>query len=223
MRATALYLAFALASPLAYAESFFHPEVAIGAAAYVRGADGLWVQDGFEHRLELTAPAVEVGLTGDIAPWLAWHLDYAWLGAIRSQSLATPSDANYNLKTRQCNGTCWPLANYSGSGHDQGFYLTLEPHYDVGSWRFGVAAGPYLHRATWAEDVTSWHSSPDSASSNLHVTHDPKWQVGGVVGVSVEYKHFRLAYQYFANGRSPRDPVPQIWNGAHVVTLGYRW
>jgi hypothetical protein len=219
-------MAFALS---AHAQDWFQFEAGIGAAAYQRGPDGLWVQDGFEHKLHLTAPAIEVGLTGDLyqaTHWgLSWHADWAWLGTIKSQSLATPSDANYNVTTKGCNGPCWPLANYNGTGHDQGFMLTLEPHYDYAGWRFGVEAGPYIHRSSWAEDVTGWVSSPTATPTNLHVRNRAQWRVGEVFGASVGYRNLTIAYQFFRNSTpvSSSDPYPPIWRSTHLLVMKYRY
>lgn len=215
-------------SQTAYAESFFQIEAGIGGSAYQRGPDGLWIQDGFEHDLHLTAPAIEAGLTGNIyqaSRWgVSWHADYVWLATVHTQGLATPSDANYNLQTKSCNGSCWPMANYLGSGHNSGFILTLEPHYDYAGWRFGVEAGPYLFKNTWSVDVQGWRSTPDAAPENIHVENKAQWKLGYVVGASVGYKNFRLNYQYFANkeGVTASNPYPPVWSGTHVLLIKYR-
>lgn len=226
---TAIAAGMALAlSSVAHAESWLQFEAGVGGAAYQHGANGLWYQDGFQHRLDLTAPAIEVGLTGDIyqaSHWgISWHADWAWLGTIHTQAMATPSDDNYNAKTKSCNGKCWPLANYLGSGHDQGFLVTIEPHYDVGGWRFGVEAGPYLHKSTWSVDVANWVSSPTATPINLHVENWHRWTLGAVVGASIEYKRFALQYLYFMNGApsSNANPYPPIWRGTHVLMAKYR-
>jgi hypothetical protein len=216
-------------SSAAHADSitdYIQLEAAIGGSAYQRAADGLWIQDGFEHHVDLTAPAVEGGITGDIYQYHSWglsyHLDYAWLGTIKTQSKAT-TDANYNLKTQSCNGACLPLANFTGSGHDAGFLLTLEPHYDYGAWRFGVEGGPYVHRATWAVDATNQVNYVGQTPGSSHFVTNNAWALGYVVGASIEYKRFSLRYQYFRNGGRSSDPAPQIWTGTHVLTVGYRF
>jgi hypothetical protein len=48
-----------------------------------------------------------------------------------------------------------PHAEFQGGGHDQGFLITIEPHYDHDGWRFGVEGGPYYHKATWTVDATN--------------------------------------------------------------------
>jgi hypothetical protein len=209
-------------STATHAESWFNFEAGIGGAAYQSGPDGLWLQQGFEHKLNLSAPAIEAGFTGNILQrpsWgLDWHLDYVWLATIHTQGKAVP-DANYNLQTKTCNGPCLPFANFTGSGHDQGFMLTLEPHYDYRGFRFGVEAWPYLHRSTWSADATNQVDFFGQTPRSTHFEHDPKWQLGAVVGASVGYKNFALKYQYLLNRRSSSDPTPQIWNGVHVLML----
>lgn len=205
----------------AHAASFFEIEVGIGGSAYNEGSDGLWLQKGLEHRTQFTAPAAEIGVVGDLTPWLSWHLDWAWLGSIRSQGLAT-SDQNYNLATRTVR-VPMPLANFTGSGHDQGFLFTLEPHYDIGQWRLGFEIGPYVHRATWAVDAVNQVNFVGQTPYSTHFETNPAWALGGVAGVSVSYKRFSLRYQYFRNGARHSDPAPQIWTGVHVLTVGYRF
>ena len=231
-RAAAVAMTAAYASVAAHADSitdYVHAEIGIGGAAYQHSANGMWYQDGFQHRFDLTAPAIEVGLTGDLyqaSHWgVSWHADWAWLGQIHTQAMATPSDANYNPVTKGCNGKCWPLANYLGSGHDQGFLLTIEPHLDYGGWRFGVEAGPYIHRSNWTENVLGWVSSPTAPQINLSVHNTPRWRVGAVVGASVSRKNFTVSYQYFRNSTpvSSSEMYPPIWHGTHVLMAKYRF
>lgn len=226
---TAVAGAVLVLSSAARAEDFFQIEAGIGGSAYQRAGDGLWVQNGFQHQLNLTAPAIEAGIAMNVAQWshfgITLHADYEWLSTVHTQSLATPSDANYNLKTKSCNGPCWPLADYLGSGHNSGFILTLEPHYDVGGWRLGVQAGPYIHHATWSEDVFHWVSTPTAAPTNLHVENRSGWTLGAVVGASVEYKRFALQYLYFLNKvrGSDSNPFPPIWSATHALLAKYRF
>jgi hypothetical protein len=210
-----------------HAATFFEIEAGIGGTMTERGRDGRWIQDGLPHDSIKAAPAFEIGFTGNLYQaqyWgLDWHLDWAWLGAVHTNSLDTPDDRNYNLQTKACNGPCLPLANYRGTGHDQGFYLTLEPHADYAGWRVGIELGPYVHRTTWAEDVTGWTSISDPTPRNIHVAHDPKWILGGVAGVSISYKRFSLAYQFFYNKSPASDTTPPVWDGMHMLIAKYRF
>jgi hypothetical protein len=193
----------------------------------VKGGDNLWYQEAFEHKLELTAPAVKVGLTGDLVTrpkWgIAWHADYVWLATVHTQAMATPSDPNYDVHTHQCIGPCWPLANFLGSGHDAGFALTVEPYYNVGQWRVGVEVGPYIHRSAWSVDVIGWRPAPDAAPSNIHVDNKGQWVLGATAGLSVSRGPFSIEYQYFYNPAPRSEPTPPIWHGAHVLMAKYRF
>ena len=212
----------------AHAELPIHLEAGAGGAAYSRGQDGYWVQEHFQHKLQLTAPAFEVGVTGDLyraKRWgLSWHADWAWLGQIHTQSLATPSDENYNpTSVTGCNGECWPLANFRGTGHAQAFLFTLEPHYDVGKWRFGIEAGPTLHRATWVEDVGNWHATPTASPINLRVASTDGWRPGAVVGASISYGNVSLVYQHFFIKPSNENLTPSIWHSVDLLMVRYRF
>ncbi|CAG4889255.1 hypothetical protein [Paraburkholderia gardini] len=226
-RTAAIAAALGCATVAAHAESFFQLEAGVGGSGYSRGADGFWYQDGFEHKLQLTAPAFEVGITGDLyqaSHWgLSYHVDWAWLGTIHTQAMAVPNDYNYNVVTKGCNGPCLPLANYAGSGHEQGFILTLDPHYDIGGWRFGVAAGPFIHHATWAEDVTHIVYAPGDPAINLHMASTDGWRIGAVIGASVEYKRFSIAYQHFITHASYGNTAPPIWHSVDLLIARYRF
>jgi hypothetical protein len=213
------------AAAAAHAQSFFIIEAGLGASIARNGPDGLWQQEGFGPHKKYDAPAVEAGITGNLYQaqhWgIDWHIDYAWLGQIHLQSPATPSDPNYNLATKSCNGACWPLADYIGSGHDSGVMVTLEPHIDYGGWRFGVEAGPWFHRWSYTEWVNNWVSSPTAAPRNLYLGSDPQWLIGAVVGASVARGPFSLNFQYFANKTPGNSKMPVPTTGTYLLTVKY--
>jgi hypothetical protein len=218
---------------------YVHLEVGVGGSAYQRGPDGRWVQDGFQNKLDLTAPAFEVGFTGDAyqaAKWgVSWHLGWVWLGSVRTDAMVPSANTNTTSgrwigpdlvgvnKNDPCSGPCNNLSRFKGSGHNQGFALTIEPHYDAAGWRFGVEVGPYLYRSTWSEDVTGWVSAPGAAPTSLHVENDPKWTLGAVVGASVSRKNLTVSYRYYINKARPSDPTPPVWNGTHTLMVKYRF
>jgi hypothetical protein len=205
-------------------------EAGIGASLYKDRGDGWWVQEAFPHKMELAAPSFQIGLTGDLIQrgrfGIAWHADWAWLGTVHTQSYATASDANYNLKEKRCNGSCWPMSNFIGSGHDQGFLFTLEPYYERNGWRYGVEFGPYIHKSVWAVNVLDWHSSADAPPLNITVQNENRWQIGRVVGASIGHKNFTLSYQYFMNQDRTvpgRDTFGSVWSNTHMLTLKYKF
>lgn len=239
---TALAAALALVcAPSAHAESWFQFEAGIGGSAYERGPDGLWMQEGFQHKLHLTAPAIEVGLTGNIIQrqyWgIDWHLDYAWLGTVHTDAMVPSANTNTTSghwvgadligvnKANPCSGPCSNLSEFVGSGHDAGFMLTIEPHLDYGGWRFGVEGGPYLHRSSWGENIYNWVPAAGAAPRNIHVGYKPEWTLGYVVGASAGYRHFSIAYQYFGNkiNATNSNPYQPIWKGTHVLLMKYRF
>jgi len=226
-------LAALLAAPLfAHAQSmpwdnWFQFEAGVGASHYTPYTDGLWYQQGLPHSLQVNALAAEVGVVKNVWQSGNWgvdlHLDYAYLGQINYNAMATPSDANYNTQTKGCNGQCWPLSNFVGSGHDQGVYLTVEPHYDWQGFRFGVEAGPYIHHLSWSETVYGWEPSANGPRMNLYGIHDSEWNIGAVGGVSVEKKNFSVNYQFFYNPSHHSASVPAPWGFTQTVMLKYKF
>ena len=206
------------AASAAQAGSCFHFKGQVGGAAYAEAADGLWIQKGLPHKLQLTAPSAEATLVCD-TDHVAFNLGYAWLGTIHSQGLAT-TDANYNLATKTVR-TPMPLATFVGSGHDQGVMFTIEPHYDFGEVRVGIEGGPYFHKATWTVDATNIVGAIGQTPFSAHVVSQGGWHLGYVLGFSVTYKNVSLSYQFVDNPAKPGDPAPPIWKNTHVLTLGY--
>lgn len=225
MRAIFL-LPLALALPTLTASAIDY-EAGIGFSHYLKKPDGYWYQDGFPHDMKMTTPAVQVGITDDL--WqgdnfgIGYHADIVWLGTVHTKALAVPNDFNYNTTTKGCNGPCLPLATYTGSGHDQGVMLTLEPHYDYKGWRLAFEGGPYLHRPTWSEVVTGVQYTAESAPVTVHSENITKWTLGYVAGTSIGYKNFTLSYQYFSNDGVKGDPASTIWKGTHLFSVKYKF
>ncbi|MEX3961014.1 hypothetical protein AB4Y42_02170 [Paraburkholderia sp. EG286B] len=222
-------------------QSWFQLEAGIGGSAYQHGPNGLWYQDGFDHRLDLTAPSVKFGVTGNIwqrGPWgIDYHVDYYWLGTIHTDA-KVPS-AKTNTTSGQwigpdlvgvnaadpCSGPCNNLSDFMGSGHDMGFALTLEPHYTWNGITFGVDAGPYIHRSTWSEDVANWYANADAQPIDNHVKWRPVWALGWTVGASIIYRNFAIEYAYFRNqgNATNSNPYNPIWKSTHVLMGTYRY
>lgn len=207
---------------------YVHLEFGVGESFFQTQGDGTWYQSHFPHELDLNFPAIEVGLTGPVVQYehwgVDWHLSYAYLGRVSVNAEATPSDQNYSRTSPTgCNGQCWPLARYVGNGNLNGVYFSLAPHYDIGPWKLAVEAGPFVYRPTWRETVYNWVSSPEADPQTLHVRNNPAWRVGAMVGASVSYGRFSVAYQYFFD-KSPitsSDPYPPVWKGTHVLMVQY--
>jgi hypothetical protein len=202
-------------------------EMDVGSAHYDKKADGYWYQEGFQNSLQLTPTAVEIGVTGDL--WrrrsygLAYHIDWVYLGAVRTQAMATPDDANYDVSTKKCNGKCLPLANFVGSGHDQGFLFSVEPYVVVDGWRLGAEIGPYLHKPLFSEVVYNWQPNPNAPQQTVYARNMNRWVWSSMYGLSIGHNNFTLSYQYFSNDGVKNDPSSTIWKHTHLLSLKYKF
>ena len=202
-------------------------EVGIGISQYKDRGDGYWVQEGFQNKLSLKAPSLELGVTGNILSYeivgVDWAIDWNYLGVVHTQALATPSDPNYNPITKKCNGNCWKLSNFVGSGHDQGVSFVARPYVIYESWRVGFEIGPYIHKNTWSEAVYDWHGTEFGPMSTVNVKSNEKLQLDYVIGFNVSKGNYTLKYQYFKNQSYKDDPYGAIWSGSHVILMTYKF
>lgn len=201
-------------------------EVGAGAARYEPLGNGIWYQEGFEHKLDLQSPAFMVGATGDLTPGVAWHVDYVYLGRASVDSWDTPVDANYAPQNaNHCNGACLPLVHVQGAGTVQGIAATLEPHVDLSGWRFGVEAGPFLFFPTWSMSVPNWVAATgnrgntdwqSTADGNLYWQSGYRPQIGGVVGLSIQRGAWGLSYRHYFD-KTQGGAFPAIWRSTDTL------
>jgi len=207
-------------------------EVGAGIAQSNTHGDGTWYQEGFQHSLSLRSPAFLLGVTGDLTPNLAWHVDAVSLGSYSVDSWDTPVDANYNPSTpTHCNGACLPLVHVIGSGSVYGIAATLQAH-TRGAWQFGAQAGPFVYHESWnlavpnwtaatgAEGNVQWHSSNGALYSG-----QSQWALGYTVGATLTHGPLTLALSYYADGHGFKghgaDPWPPLWKGQTVLMILY--
>jgi hypothetical protein len=209
-------------------------EVGAGIAQAQTHGNGTWCQEGFAHTLKLQSPAFLLGVTGDISPRVRWHVDAVSLGTYSVDSWDTPVDANYNAATaNHCNGTCLPLVHILGSGSVYGIAATLEAH-TTGDWQLGVAAGPFLYRATWNLSVPNWQAATGSpgnvdwnSSGGVLYSYQNHWALGYTVGASISHGPLAITLAYYADGHGfaghGSDPWPPLWKGQSVVMVTYKF
>ncbi len=221
-------LLLAALTTAAHAASF---EAGIGASQFDTSGNTVWYQQGFPYSLSLRSHALMLGVTGDLTPRVAWHVDYVNLGGVHTDAIATPVDSNYNPATQSCNGPCVAQSRFVGNGADQGFTATLEPHIDWRGWRFGAEAGVFLSLPTWEVTVYNWKLDPSQPSQTITASHRVHWQRGPVIGVSIARGAWGLQIRrYFdaTTGDTPAsygDPVrhvPAIWQHTTTVMLTYK-
>lgn len=206
------------AGPAAHAESFFQLEAGIGAAHSADQGDDIWIQQGLGSHEQLNSFAWMVGVTGEPVNHLAWHIDFVDLGRVAAQTPAV-GDSEYNTQTHQViRGAAMPnyTVPFSGSGRTMGIALTLEPNYTWRGIRFGAEAGPFIYRATWNETV--WNHD----GTIMQIDHKPQIQVGYVLGASVGYKNFAVAYRFYAD-KTKWHPVPGLVSKTSTLMLTYRF
>jgi hypothetical protein len=194
-------------------------EVGAGMAKYETRGDMMWYQEGLQHKLDLKAPAFEVGLADNFYQrggfGLDWHAGYVYLGNVHSDAYAT-ADQNYSRFTKSCIGACWYKNRFVGNGHSQGIKLTLEPNYTYMGWRVGFEAGLFAYVRTWDVNVYT------EQGQTLNTTSDRKVRVAPVVGFNVGRGGFSVALLHYFN-KTYGDPMYSLWSSTTTVTLRYRF
>ncbi|MCK4121362.1 hypothetical protein HFK83_03120 [Ralstonia pseudosolanacearum] len=225
MKTRSLFLAGMAAVVVATgAQAEVHFELGVGVTKYRTGPDGLWYQQGQAPYLDLRSPMVSAGLTGPIysrGSWgIDWHANYVNLGHSSVQCLCTPRDENYSTASHQkLNAYDVPDANFQGNGNAQGVALTVEPYIVRSGWRFGLEAGPFIHRNAFDEVIGNWKVDPNAAPQTLTVSTSRRLSIGSVVGVSVGRGNFRVSYKHYFMPQ--RGEYPALWKGADVIELKY--
>jgi hypothetical protein len=209
---------------------YLHFELGAGVSWYQPIGDGVWVQYGMPHNLNLSAPVLMGGLTGPVLErnsWgVDWHIDYVYLARVTSQCSCTPIDSNYNVVTHALvpNPVPVPNAQFDGSGDAQGIAITLEPYLKYRGWRLGVSAGLFPYRPSWNETITGWTDVPGTATTNLTANTPHAVQLGELVGVSIGHGPVSVSYQhYWLPTRFDSAHFPAIWAGADVIMATYRF
>lgn len=159
----------------------------LGASQFTAHGDGVWWQEPFTHQLNMRTPSV--GLRYDTAPGgplgLSYAVGYMNLGKVTTAAQAValdgaaPGDGGYNPATRACNGECWRLSNWFGSGSVQGVYGAASKAF--GPW--SVEAGLYLYKPTWRMVIPDMVWCRECAPVHHVVTDSGAWNLGPMVGL----------------------------------------
>ena len=216
-------------------------EVGAGVAQSSTKGDGIWYQEGLPHTLNLRSPAFLIGVTGDLTPHLAWHVDAVSLGSYSVDSWDTTADADYSPASHQCLRNCTNLAHFMGSGRVYGIAAMLEAH-TQGRWQVGVEAGPFLYHSSWSVQVPNYFAAAGWPANTTPAQVAPwgwmpggiqrsksSWHPGAVIGITGRYRNFAISVRrYFdglgwpmryANGSS--DGWPPLWKGQTVLMIIY--
>lgn len=207
---------FALLLPLA--AHAWGIEAGVGQTWSQDMGDGTWYQQGVPHSETLSTRAYLIGLTGSVwsraAADVRYHADYVYFGAQRA-SCECVADSEYNPKTHTASVPGY--IPFNGSGHVQGFALTLDVGYTAYDLRFGAEAGPWLFWNTWHVTRTD-PAYPDEND----LSHRTVAQLGWVAGLRVERGSTSLSYRYYALPQR-WNPYPGLVTGAHMLMLVHRF
>lgn len=180
------------------ASAFADVTLLVGASQFTPHGDGVWYQKAFPY--ELNMRSASVGLRYDAKRYGDWGYSagYMYLGRVSSSAIATGVDGDYNepngynTRTQSCNGgNCGYLSHWYGQGDVQGLFGSTVRHF--GPW--AVEAGLYLYRPTWQMHIPDWVGHiRDAVPIDLTVTHNPKLQLGPMVGIRYTVDQWSLNF-----------------------------
>jgi len=231
-------------TPIAHAASNAASiEVGAGVARSTTQGDGIWYQAGLPHTLKLRSPAFLIGVTGDLTPSVAWHVDAVYLGSYSVDSWDTAADADYSPATHQCLRNCSNLAHFQGKGRVYGVAATLEAH-TQGKWQVGIQAGPFLYRSSWSVQVPNYFAAAGWPADTTPEQVAPwgwmpgglqrskaGWRVGSVIGLTLRHDRMALSLARYNDGKGwpmkysdgTVDGWPPLWKGQTVLMLTYKF
>lgn len=207
-------------------------QVSGGVTQYTKQSDGFWYQEGFSHTIKQTTPAGSIGLyTSPTKEGWQYGLTYSHLGHITSEALAVASDRNYNLETRGCNGPCWPLSHWYGSGYVHGISLTAKKTFTSGVYLEG---GLFIAKPHWSMSVPDWRycsgaqidtcSSPDMGPTAIHVEHFSKVQYSPTLKIGYNVNKTLDISLSIKQTSAKGDTVPGIYKAVSpTLQIGIRF
>lgn len=193
-------------------------ELSLGVTHFTPQSNGIWYQEGFNYKLGLTSPAVGVKLLTD-AIQTGWQfgLGYLYAGRATSTAIAVASDTNYNDVTHGCNGKCWPMSHWYGSGRAQGISLTARKN--LGSWY--VEGGVMASRNTYAVHIPDWIACATCSPQNVTSIQPTSVKLSPVA--SVGYRRGDWSVGITAVPTHMQDGSYGIYKGASPsVAVNYR-
>src|SRR5436190_5761030 len=218
---------FALAALLTMsaAHADIRPEIGLGFTQFEHAGNGIWWQEEFDHKLTLQSPSIELGMTGDIKPWLGWRAGYKYLGRVKSDALALSIDPVYDQyradKSPKDYKPSGHLGRWEGDGYVHGVYLSLTPSYRINdNVNVVLEAGAYVYKSTWNMHVTEWQPCLECGLQNIFVSHRAHWKADAFYGAGVKFKNSSLMFNAYPSD-SGGDDFPAVY-GNRAMTITYR-
>lgn len=198
-----------------------------GVGKYGIGGNGNWYQEGYEYTIERKPEVYSLGIADKINDDWSWRFGYSSLGKIKSDALAVASDNNYNpANNPPCNGACWPLSRWLGSGKVEGLYASGVYH--IG--RFNFELGVFGYHPKWEMNVKDWVYCPTDeydvfvcTVSDISVRHHKTTQLSPFGSIGVDFtENLGVRYKYFLDISARKGEYPAIYKGEyHSVNLTY--
>lgn len=192
-----------------------------GSAQHAENGNGVWFQNGFEHKISSGSSAYQIGAGWRVNKWLSVEALYHDFGNTSISADFVFPDANYREESlNHCEGPCNPVAHGEGRGRTTGFSLSLLPTYEISrNWSVFGRLGALFYRKTWEEVVTCCAPGTYSEGalygpelsarfSNLHPLGEGRYKwygedsvvkpensgVATLLGMGVQYKSLRAEY-----------------------------
>jgi hypothetical protein len=197
-------------------------EVSVGVTQFTQQTNGFWYQEGFPHKLQLTSPAASVKYYTDIdSGRLQLGVGYHFLGKAKSSALATASDENYNSNTHACNGPCWPMSHWYGSGSIHGVSASVRMYDKSLSWF--IEGGVMASRATWSVYIPDLLNCATCTPYPFTATHTPRIAIDPMLAIGYTKGNWVMQLSIVPT-HAPGDQYPAIFKGASPqLLIGYKF
>lgn len=155
-----------------------------GVGRHELNGNGVWYQDGFDHKVSSDSTTYHAGLGWQALPWLAVEGLYHDFGKTKIDADFVLQDENYNPKSENhCNGRCNPLVHGQGTGRASGFSLSLVPSYGINrDWSVYARLGVLWYKRTWEERLkccaAGTHHDDDAYGPELDKTFNTVQSIG---------------------------------------------
>ena len=188
-------------------------ELGFGQTRYVEQPNGIWYQEGFPYQLELTTVSNSIGISAE-RNGIRYRLEYLDLGPVSSNAVAT-SDVKYTQHYVQTCGDNCDLLKFAGIGEVAGIVLSASRPVRVFDLPLYVEAGVFFYEPKWNVQVYTLDEAPELVAD---VRHEPKMEVGPVIGFGVRYSGVDIGVRYIYCPATT-DEWPGVYKGAYTLML----
>jgi len=190
-------LALIAAALTALAANAVEFEAGLGISQTHKQPNGTWYQEGFPYSLDLRKKSFYLGVRHQLTPQFSIHADYVNFGVLHSDAIATPGDSNYDAVNHSCVGACVAQSRFVGSGRSDGLKVAANwmPRPDG----FGVIAGAFLFKPSWAVTVYDWKQSADQPGQTIQHSIQSKWVLRPVVGINYRIDKVDIRLEHYFN------------------------